>query len=338
MSRAAPRVLLFGDPSWFLSAILVEAALRLARADGVEVVGVCDAGRRPRRHGPAVARGVLAATVKRAFDPAHAVHLPSLVFRDIRSTARRYGVPVLVPAERSVNAPAFVRRVADELRPDWGLSLACGQIFRGDLLRALGRPVNYHDGLLPAYRGVGATAWSLYHDEPVSGFTFHVMNERIDDGPILVQGAVPVPPDASVSGVAWAKTTRAAEHLPALFAALRRGDEGRPQTGTPSYFSAAAWRCIRVVDDPTVLSWHDLRHRLRSFDYVSIRLGGRPYEVTKLRAVPPGRRPGPLAFRTRDAIVAEPVRFLHLPWTLYHLYRPWWPGGSSSRPSLRAER
>lgn len=329
MSRPAPRVLLFGDPSWFLSVILVEAALRVARAENLEVVGVCDVGRRPWRRGPAIARGVLAATVKRAFDPAHPVHLRSLVVRDVRTLARRYGVPVLVPPARDVNHPAFVRMVAEELRPDWGLTLACGQIFRRDLLRALRRPVNYHDGLLPAYRGLGATAWSMFYDEPTSGFTFHVMNERIDDGPILLQGAVAVPASATVTEVAWAKTTHAAEHLPALFESLRRGDEGRPQTGTPSYFSAAAWRRIRVIDDPAAHTWADLRRRLRSFDYLSMRLGGRPYEVTRLRAVAPGRRLGPLGFRTSDGVAAEPLRLLHLPPALYRLYRPWWPGRSS---------
>ena len=327
MSRPLPRVLLFGNPSWHMSAILIEAALRLARANGFEVIGICDAAPRPWRRYRTAAREVVATAIKRAFDAEQAVHVRSLLFRDVPTIARRFGVPVLVPPERDVNHPEFVRLVADELRPDWGLSLACGQIFRRDLLTALRRPVNYHNGLLPAYRGVGATAWSMYHDEPVTGFTFHVMNERIDDGPILVQGSVPVPRDASVAEVEWAKTVHAAERLPALVEALRRGDPGRPQAGTPSYFSAKDWRRIRVIDDPTAHTWDDLRRRLRSFDYLVMRVGDEPHEVTKLRAVAPDRRPSPLAFRTKDGVVAEPTRFLHLPRALYGLYRPWWPGG-----------
>ncbi len=318
-----------------MSAILIEAALRLARAEGIEVVGVCDAGARPHRRGRAMTRALAAAAMKRAFDALYPLRVRSLVFRHLTTIARRFAVPVLVPPERDVNHPEFVRRVADELRPDWGLSLACGQTLRRDLLTALGRPVNYHNGLLPAYRGAGATAWSMYHEESATGFTFHGMNERIDDGPILLQGAVPVEPNASVIEMEWRKTAQAAEQLPALFTALRRGDPGRPQAGTPSYFSVAAWRRIRVVEDPTALAWSELRRRLRSFDYLAMRLGGDTCEVTKLRAVASGQRPGPLAFRTSDGVVVEPVRFLHLPRALYRLYRPWWPGGrrrSGDRP------
>ncbi len=321
-----PRILILGEPSWFMSAILAEAALRLARVRGYEVVGVCDAGRQPRRHRLKTAREVLAAAAKRALDREQHVHWRSLAFRDLRAVAGDFGVPVLVPPDRNVNHPAFVARVAHELRPDWGLSLACGQIFGPELLVALGRPVNYHNGLLPAYRGVGATSWSLFNEEPVTGFTFHGMTERIDDGPILVDGTIPVPPVGAWAATEWNKTVAAAAELPALFDALGRADPGRPQTGAASYFSAAAWRAIRTIDDPTAHTASDLRRRLRCFLHLTMRFGDERYEVTRLRTVPPGTRPGPLAFTTRDGVLAEPDRFLHLPWTLYRLYRPWWPG------------
>ncbi len=324
MVPSPPRLLIFGDPSWFMSAILTEAVLRRAQAEGVEVVGVCDVGSRPRRHRRAITRAVLAAAVKRAFDADHPVHLRSLAFRDLRKIARGFGARILVPPDRNVNDPGFVRMVANELRPDWSLALGCGQVFGHDLLTALRYAVNYHNGLLPAYRGVGATAWSLFRDEPATGFTFHVMNERIDDGPILLQAAVPVSAHATVVGLEWEKTVEAVRRMEALFAMLRRRDPGRPQTGTPSFFGLAALRRIRMIDDPATHTWRDLVRRARSFDYLDLRLGAQRYEVTKLRAVPPARRPGPLAFRTSDGIAAEPVRFLHLPGTLYRLYRPFW--------------
>ena len=101
------------------------------------------------------------------------------------------GASVIVPPLRNVNHPEFVALVRGELRPDAALSLGCEQIFGGELLAALGRPVNYHSGLLPAYRGLQSTAWSLYRGEPVTGFSYHLMEESIDAGPILVQGISP---------------------------------------------------------------------------------------------------------------------------------------------------
>jgi Formyl transferase len=63
----------------------------------------------------------------------------------------------------------------------------------------------------PPSQTAGATAWSVYHEKSVTGFTFHGMNERIDDGPILLQGAVPVEPNATVLEMEWRKTAQAAE-------------------------------------------------------------------------------------------------------------------------------
>jgi hypothetical protein len=78
------------------------------------------------------------------------------------------GVPVIVPPEHNVNHSEFVALVRRELRPDAGLSLGCEQIIGGELLAAR-PPVNYHTGVLPAYRGPRSTAWSLYRGEPVTG-------------------------------------------------------------------------------------------------------------------------------------------------------------------------
>lgn len=53
--------------------------------------------------------------------------------------------------------------------------------------------VNVHPGLLPAFRGCMCVEWAIYLDEPV-GNTVHFMNERIDEGPIVLQEAVAIGP------------------------------------------------------------------------------------------------------------------------------------------------
>src|SRR5206468_884665 len=76
--------------------------------------------------------------------------------------ARRAGVPLLAPP--SVSDPAFVARIG-ALRPDVTLALGCLQLLGPELLAVAGRAVNYHNGALPAYRGLAATAWSIYSGE-----------------------------------------------------------------------------------------------------------------------------------------------------------------------------
>lgn len=47
--------------------------------------------------------------------------------------------------------------------------------------------INYHDSLLPKYAGCNATTWSILNNESSHGITWHIMDEIIDNGPILEQ-------------------------------------------------------------------------------------------------------------------------------------------------------
>ena len=106
--------------------------------------------------------------------------------------ASRYGVPV-ADAPR-VNSREF-RQLLRELGIDLIISVACPQIFRKRLL-ALPRLgcINVHSGPLPRYRGMLPTFWALYNHESETGVTVHFMNEALDDGPIILQEAVPIAP------------------------------------------------------------------------------------------------------------------------------------------------
>ena len=47
--------------------------------------------------------------------------------------------------------------------------------------------INIHYSLLPSYRGLHSTVWAILNDEDYLGITIHLMNEYIDDGPIIYQ-------------------------------------------------------------------------------------------------------------------------------------------------------
>ena len=54
------------------------------------------------------------------------------------------------------------------------------------------RVINIHPSLLPAFPGVDAQAQALAYGVRVSGCTVHLVNEGVDNGPIIAQAAVPV--------------------------------------------------------------------------------------------------------------------------------------------------
>ncbi|MGW3364786.1 methionyl-tRNA formyltransferase [Streptosporangium canum] len=59
--------------------------------------------------------------------------------------------------------------------------------------------LNVHDSLLPAYAGFSPLIWALINGEKEVGVTAHRMNAELDAGDIVLQRAVPVGPDDTVT-------------------------------------------------------------------------------------------------------------------------------------------
>jgi phosphoribosylglycinamide formyltransferase-1 len=57
------------------------------------------------------------------------------------------------------------------------------------------RIVNVHPALLPSFPGLDAVGQALEHGAQVTGVTVHFVDEGVDSGPIILQRAVPIPPD-----------------------------------------------------------------------------------------------------------------------------------------------
>jgi methionyl-tRNA formyltransferase len=81
------------------------------------------------------------------------------------------------------------------------ISIRFGQIFKAE---AIAQPrtgiINLHSGLLPEYKGVMASFWSLLNSESHLGTTLHwVTDSKIDSGQIISQRAQPVRADLSYS-------------------------------------------------------------------------------------------------------------------------------------------
>ncbi|MFI6041104.1 methionyl-tRNA formyltransferase [Nocardia sp. NPDC051321] len=98
-----------------------------------------------------------------------------------------------IPVHIAKRPDAELRRVVDEAAPDlivannWRTWLP-EEIWRKPRLGTL----NVHDSLLPKYAGFSPLIWALINGEPQVGVTAHMMDERLDAGPIVAQVAVPV--------------------------------------------------------------------------------------------------------------------------------------------------
>jgi phosphoribosylglycinamide formyltransferase-1 len=111
--------------------------------------------------------------------------------------ARDAGIEALhLPARDYADRNAYDRALADLLTAR-GVELVCLAGFMrlvGDpLLGAFpNRILNIHPSLLPAFPGLDAQRQALEHGVRVTGATVHFVNTDLDDGPIVLQTAVPV--------------------------------------------------------------------------------------------------------------------------------------------------
>lgn len=59
------------------------------------------------------------------------------------------------------------------------------------------RIMNVHPALLPSFKGTSGVKDAIEHGVKVTGVTVHFVNEKLDDGPIILQRAVEVKSDDS---------------------------------------------------------------------------------------------------------------------------------------------
>lgn len=314
------RLLLFADSDLASSMKLLRASLdAVAVQPDVEVAAIVDTANRPLTH-LRLLRQLATVVAQRAFNPTTAKRIGDRPFplATPARLARRHRVPLFAPGTNGVNDPALVKSLRS-LRPDGSIVLMAGQVFDKPLLDSCGSIVNYHDGFLPAYRGVGTTAWSVHNGEAKSGFVFNRLVAGLDEGPILLQGSVDIPPGAGTAEVERAKTAKATGYLRQALDLLRDDAHGQEQDGAVRMFRRGERANIRRVGDPSKLTWGELQRRLQAFEEITLELAGQPWPVTRLRRMEELDRR--LGFVTADGVVAAPDRIRHLPPAVFRTAR-----------------
>ncbi|MFZ2961467.1 MAG: formyltransferase family protein [Candidatus Ozemobacteraceae bacterium] len=137
------------------------------------------------------------------------------------------------------------------LDPDLIVNMRTRNIYKAPIL---GLPkigcINIHHGLLPDHRGTMCDLWGWASGKPV-GFTIHRMNEKIDDGRILVRREVPTQGVRSYIEIPLRSSRLEAESLTFVLErfAENPGWEGYPNqraalphTKNPSPAQIAEWR------------------------------------------------------------------------------------------------
>ena len=141
---------------------------------------------------------------------------------------------------KKVNSPEECALLA-AFAPDLMVSIRFGQILQRCVLAVpTFGTLNLHSGLLPAYRGVMASFWSLLNHADHLGMTLHwIDSENIDDGPIIATTRQPVSGAHSYFRQTLSLYPEGAAILIAAINEIAGGSmpESQPNTGQGAYFS-----------------------------------------------------------------------------------------------------
>lgn len=106
--------------------------------------------------------------------------------------------------------------------PDLLLTATYHRILPRAVIAAVRHAVNIHPSLLPAYQGPTPTNWAVAKAEAESGVSFHLLEEEIDRGGLLMQHRVPIG-GLTDGAVREASSALAARHVPELLEGLAQG-------------------------------------------------------------------------------------------------------------------
>ena len=108
---------------------------------------------------------------------------------------KKYNTPVQQWAESQL-LPVFTPKILDDtslkefqsLKPDVAILFAYGKIVPLNWLNTpLNGFINIHASLLPRWRGAAPVQRAIENNDKETGITIIKMNDKIDEGPILVQ-------------------------------------------------------------------------------------------------------------------------------------------------------
>lgn len=157
-----------------------------------------------------------------------------------------------VPAEAVDHRPYGADRAGHEAALDArlraaGIEIVCLagylRLLSPFLVRAWqDRMLNIHPSLLPSFPGLHTHARAIGAGVKLHGCTVHLVTQRMDDGPILAQAAVPVLPGDTPDDLA-ARVLRQEHALyPASLAAFASGLPARPPAAAACLANPLPWQ------------------------------------------------------------------------------------------------
>ena len=149
---------------------------------------------------PDFAVSSLDAIVRNGYDVAAVVTVPDrptgrgqkITISPVKAYAKQHQLPLLQPEK--LRNPEFLEQL-QALKADLFVVVAFRMLPREVWAMPPMGTFNLHASLLPQYRGAAPINWAIINGESKSGVTTFLLNERIDEGQLLLQRETPISDD-----------------------------------------------------------------------------------------------------------------------------------------------
>jgi methionyl-tRNA formyltransferase len=141
----------------------------------------------------------------------------------VGAVAKKYGIPVTQAVD--VNSPEFLKLLRDA-GVELIVSISGTQLYKKALRDQTPKGIiNCHGALLPRYRGLMPSFWTLANGEKIGGTSVHFVDAKLDSGPIVVQKTYRINPNDTLEELMARSKDLAAE---AIIEAVRLIEAGNP--------------------------------------------------------------------------------------------------------------
>lgn len=110
--------------------------------------------------------------------------------------AKAHNVPVWCKSHKSANREAFDAEMAEAIKKSGAEAVILAgymRILSKEFIQAFsGRILNIHPAILPSFAGAHGGRDAIDYQVRVSGCTVHFVDEIMDNGPVVIQAAVPL--------------------------------------------------------------------------------------------------------------------------------------------------
>lgn len=108
-----------------------------------------------------------------------------LISSPVKIKAEQYHLSVFTPS--SLKNEVFIKKIRD-LKPDLILIASYAKLFPLEIIKIPRyQTICFHPSLLPKYQGTTPIQSVILNNEKETGFTFFLINEKFDQGPIIYQ-------------------------------------------------------------------------------------------------------------------------------------------------------